>query len=218
MKGLKYIGPLRDHSGYGEASRNYVLALHKAGIPVTTETRRFENNPPPIGSEETCAILNHLENRIIDFDTVIVHLTPDLVPAYIDKYPGKYIISFTVWETSLLHPWWVKCCNQVNEVWVPSQWNVEAFKRSGVEVPIFKFPHGIDPDTFDGVSPNQFHIDGIDKNKHFVFYSVMQWNSRKNPDGLLRSYFNAFRCHEDVRLVLKAYIGRGLSAHEETEQ
>jgi glycosyltransferase involved in cell wall biosynthesis len=46
----------------------------------------------------------------------------------------------------------------------------------------------------------------------------MQWNARKNPDGLLRAYFNAFTEEDKVRLVLKTYIGNGLQPHEETRR
>jgi hypothetical protein len=51
----------------------------------------------------------------------------------------------------------------------------------------------------------------------FTFLSVMQWNFRKNPEGLLRAYFNAFSDRDDVRLVLKAYIGGGQPPNKEAE-
>jgi replicative DNA helicase Mcm len=92
------------NSGYGEASRNYVLALHRAGVPVTVTPHCFERNPPVVGSAADRETLKEIVNKDIDFDVVIVHLTPDLAPAYVRKYPDKYVISYTVWETSKLHP------------------------------------------------------------------------------------------------------------------
>src|SRR5690349_772973 len=135
MRGVKYIAPYRDFSGYGEASRNYILALHRAGVPITIEPRCFDVNPPLIASAEEREILDSLEHKDIDFDVIVVHLTPDLAPGYVTAYPDKYVISYTVWETSLLHPRWVEACNQVKEVWVPCQWNIDSFKQSGVKTP-----------------------------------------------------------------------------------
>lgn len=218
MKGVLYIGPVKDQSGYGEACRNYILALNKAGVPLTVETRSFEANPPPVGTENERKIIDSLIGKDVEFDIVIVHLTPDLAPQYVAKYPGKYVISYTVWETSQLHPLWVDACNKMDEVWVPCQWNVDSFKSSGVTVPMLKIPHGIDPESFSNVVDTPSFISGIDKENTFVFYSIMQWNTRKNPDGLLRAYFNAFKEKDDVRLVLKAYVGRGLSPQEDARQ
>ncbi len=205
MKGVKYIGPIWDFSGYGEASRNYILALHKAGVPLTVQPHCFDKNAPPVGSDEEREILASLVGKAIDYDVVIVHLTPDLAPAYAEAHQGKYVISYTVWETSKLHPLWVDACNRMNEVWVPSQWNMEAFKDSGVTVPMLRVPHGIDPGLYDSVDPSL--ADAFGTKDTFNFYSVFQWNARKNPEGLLRSYFNAFQNNDDVRLILKTYIG-----------
>lgn len=218
MRGVKYIAPFYDFSGYGEASRNYILALHRAGVPLTIEARRFDVNPPDIASAEERAILQSLEGKKIDFDIVVVHLTPDLAPAYVDQYPDKYVISYTVWETSLLHPKWVDACNRVKEVWLPCQWNIDCFKQSGVNVPMCKVPHGISATMFDNVDTSKFKLDGIDKTSTFVFYSIFQWNARKNPVGLIRSYFNAFSKEDDVVLVLKTYIGGGLPTETEQRQ
>jgi len=203
------------NSGYGEASRNYILALHKAGVPITVEPHCFDNLPPPVAATEEWEILKSLEGKDIDFDIVIVHLTPDLAPRYVAKYKDKYVISYTVWETDKLHPYWVTCLNAVSEVWVPSEWNVETFKRSGVTVPIHKIPHGIDPDTYNGIKGDDFLTGGEDT---FNFYSVFQWSARKNPEGLLRAYFNAFQNQDDVRLILKTYMGGGLTPHDDAQR
>src|SRR5690606_9283745 len=115
----------------------------------------------------------------IDYDVVIVHLTPDLLVQYAPQYTNKYLISYTVWETSKLHPNWVAACELAQEVWVPCTWNKHVFKESGVTKPIFVIPHGIDPNNFSGTY--SFSVSGIDKQDTFVFYSIFQWNNRKNP-------------------------------------
>ena len=202
MKGIKYISPCLDFSGYGEASRNYIFSLHKKGIPITVSPRNFDPNPPPIADKEQREVLESLINKNIPYDVVIIHLTPDLFPQYAE--PGKYNIGFAAWETSLLHPKWANTCNAVNEIWVPCDMNVEAFKNSGVRPPVYKVPHGIDPNMFEGLSGDDFSMPGLSPST-YKFYSVFQWIYRKNPEGLLRAYFNAFDEKDDVALILKTY-------------
>jgi glycosyltransferase involved in cell wall biosynthesis len=214
--GVKYIGPVFDHSGYGEASRNYVLALHRAGVPVTLQPHCFERDPPVVGTAADREVLNSLVEKNVEFDVVIVHLTPDHLPMYRAKFPDKHLISYTVWETSKLHPKWAEACNSADEIWVPCDWNIEAFKDSGVTVPMYKIHHGIDVEMYDSVSSEELSSTGL-MGDTFNFLSVMQWNFRKNPEGLLRAYYNAFAPDDDVRLVLKAYIGRGQPANVEAD-
>lgn len=202
MIGVKYIGPVNDFSGYGEAARNYIFSLNKRGVPVTVFPRNFDPNPPPIADEEQRETLNFLIDRNISYDVVIIHLTPDLYPHYAE--PNKYNIGFAAWETSALHPKWAHTCSAVNEMWVPCEWNVEALRNSNVGVPVFKIPHGVDPHMFDHLEGKEFSVPGVSPST-FKFYSIFQWMYRKNPDGLLRAYFNAFSEQDDVALILKTY-------------
>ena len=41
IKGIKYTAPVYDGSGYAEASRQYIQALHSLGIPLTVEPVTF---------------------------------------------------------------------------------------------------------------------------------------------------------------------------------
>ncbi len=212
MEGIKYIAPILDFSGYGEASRNYILSLHDKGVPITVHPRNFDLNPPPIADERERGILDSLIGKNIPYGTVIIHLTPDLYPLYVEQ--DKYNIGFMAWETDRLHPKWAASIEVVDAVWVPCQWNKEALERSGVTKPITVIPHGIDPNIFSSIKDDEFLINNLDDST-YKFYSVFQWNHRKNPEGLLRSYFNTFKPGEDVALILKTYIGGNIGSGKE---
>ena len=62
IQGIKYLAPIFDNSGYAEAARQYILALHKMGIPITLERISFEPARPDLG--ETGRILNSLVDSI----------------------------------------------------------------------------------------------------------------------------------------------------------
>lgn len=200
MPGVKYIGPFFDGSGYSEAARNYALAIHKKGYPIQLAPITFEKTRPDLGKDGE--ILRGLVNTKVDYDNVIVHSTPDLWQHWTRSEQNKYIIGYTVWETSRIHPIWTEACNKVREVWVPCDWNMKVFKESGVRSPLYKVPHALDvPDL--NTLPD-FNLEGISTND-YVFYSIFQWQERKNPYGLLSAYTAAFTGVDDVVLVLKTY-------------
>jgi glycosyltransferase involved in cell wall biosynthesis len=201
MPGVKYIGPVFDGSGYAEAARNYVLSIYRKGYPITLAPISFEQSRPDLGKDGE--ILQSLVNRQLDYDKIIVHSTPDLWERWVRFERNKHIIGYTVWETSKIHPTWTMSCNRVDEVWLPCEWNMNVFKDSGVTVPLYKIPHAIDVPDLDKVP--DFNIDGIGPDD-YVFYSIFQWQERKNPHGLLSAYNAAFTGIDDVVLVLKTYI------------
>jgi len=200
MAGVKYIGPVFDGSGYAEAARNYVLSIHKKGYPIQLAPITFEKSRPELGKDGE--ILRGLVNAKVDYDKVIVHSTPDLWHHWTRFEQNKHIIGYTVWETSSIPQEWSAACNKVDEVWVPCDWNMQVFTDSGVTVPLHKVPHAIDVPDLETV-PN-FNLEGVGAND-FVFYSIFQWQERKNPYGLLSAYTAAFTGVEDVTLVLKTY-------------
>lgn len=199
IKGIKYISPVWDNSGYAKASRGNILALHKAGIPLTLAPVSFEDAHPDLGKDGD--ILRSLVNKDIDYNVVIIHTTPEFWAGHREE--GKVNLGYTIWETDRLHPDWKNYINEnVEKVLVGCSWNVGVFRNSGVTIPIGVVPHGISISAFDDIKPYQ--ISGISDNT-FVFYSIMQWTERKHPLALIKAYWYAFQNNEDVSLVLKTY-------------
>ena len=208
MKGVKYIGPVFDQSGYAEAARNYALALHGQGVPVTIAAVRHSEGQPDLGSEGEA--LAALVDRPIGYDRIVVHATPDTWAYRLrDEPPGIPVIGCTVWETNTLHPIWTNACNRVDEVWVPSRWNAEVFRASGVTTPVEVVQHCIELPDVEAAPP--LAIDGVPETA-FVFYSIFHWNERKNPEGLLAAYLAAMTGIRDVVLVLKTHFERPRAA------
>ena len=198
MKGIKFVAPFLDNSGYAEASRQFVKGLVQNNIPVMIKSISHEENHPDLG-KETTDLLNSLKAEI-DYDVVLVHLTPEHFPYF--KEEGKFNIGYIYWETSKLHPEWIPLCSSMDAMLVGCDWNVTAFKNSGVAVPVISMPPGIDSGEFKGKKP--FKIKGLPDDA-FKFYSIFQWTERKNPNGLLMAYWNAFRAEDNVALILKTY-------------
>lgn len=199
ITGIKYTSPMLDNSGYAQASRGNIMALHKLGVPLTLNPISFEGIRPDLG--ETGRVIESMVNKDINYNINIIHTTPEFWEKH--KQPGKINIGYTIWETTLLHPKWKDYINDnVDAVMVGCEWNVEVFRNSGVTVPIFVVPHGISTKAFDNIEP--FEVQGVDEDA-YIFYSVFQWTERKHPLSMIKGYWHAFQNNENVALVLKTY-------------
>jgi glycosyltransferase involved in cell wall biosynthesis len=209
IKGIKYIAPLFDSSGYAKASRGNVLALHKLGVPLTLSPISFEQARPDLGPDGS--ILEGLVNKNIDYNVVLMHMTPEFWEKH--KEPGKVSVGYTIWETSKLHPDWPKHINaHCDKVLVGCHWNKEVFKLSGVEKPIGVVPHGINMSDLENIEP--FQVTGVDKDT-FMYYSIFQWTERKHPLSLIKAYWHEFNEEDNVALVLKTYRSSYVDAEKE---
>ncbi len=200
MPGVKYIGPVFDASGYAAAARDYVLAIHEQGYAITLEPISFEPARPDLGEQQDT--LDRLAAAAIDYDKVILHCGPGTWAHHGQHELDKYRIGYTTWETSELHPTWRGHCAFVDEVWVPSTWNRKVFESSDIGVPVRVVPHTLALPDPGPPGPLPISLSA----ETFVFYSIFQWQERKNPAGLIAAYLSAFSGVDGVALVLKTYL------------
>ncbi|MCR5545521.1 MAG: glycosyltransferase [Lachnospiraceae bacterium] len=199
-------------SGYGVSSKNIMCALDEKDVDVRYKyvygpDTPFKQIEPEMGENYT---INVIHNR--PFDETI----PQVVYGQGDvfyKNTGKYKIGYTMLETTGIPKEWVNQANQMDEVWVPSTFNVKTFRDSGVTVPIYVIPLGVDYDFFNP-KIRSHRING-----KYVFLSVFEWGERKAPEKLLRAYTKAFSKNDDVLLICKIFNNDGsISVKEEIEK
>lgn len=203
---ILYIAPVRDFSGYANASRGYINALHRAGADVVVRAIRYDRADSGSEYQPTDIEKMLLAKPLDNIDVVIQHTTPNEMR----PVAGKVNIAIVAWETSRIPEYWVKKLNQFDAVMTFCQTSVDAFTDSGVTVPVTKIPH-----TFDIPS---YTLDGIDKmtsaaepnffKDRFAFYNISQLSTKKGIDVLLRSYLTEFHGQDKdkVILILKTYI------------
>jgi glycosyltransferase involved in cell wall biosynthesis len=119
-------------------------------------------------------------------------------PEHWDTSHSGYKVGFTMLEVTGIPRNWVRRCNAMDEIFVPSAFNRRTFAESGVRKPITVIPLGVDPALF---HPNgtSHKIEG-----YFTFLSVFEWGERKAPEMLLRAFTQEFSTDEHVVLLLKA--------------
>lgn len=207
MYQVVWRGICHDSQGYSRASREYLLALDRAGVDVKVEPLNFGTPSIELEPEQAKRIRELIQKPINPNKKkiLIYHAQPYGVNPTAERAKGydKVIIN-TVWETTIVPENWFPSVNDADAVIVPSTQNVQALRDSGVTVPIFMLPHGADTQAF---NPDNKPFPLVDTEGTFTFLSVFQWQHRKAPEVLLKAYFEEFRSTDNVSLVIKSYWG-----------
>lgn len=195
---IKYIGALKDYSGYGEAARHDVAALVSAGVQVTTKVPKYTPEIADFG--RLGEIIDPLFERPIDYDIIILHTTPNVYRQYMEE--GKYHIARVFWETDKLPQDFVMNIELCDEIWTGSEFNKQALINSGITKPIYIIPEAIDTE----IDANSIKPYTAPNESDFKFYSMFEWTERKNPQALLEAYFREFEEDQNVSLTIKTYL------------
>jgi len=194
---VKYVGPAKDYSGYGEANRHDIGALAIVGVEVTTQIPVYCPEISDYGKLGDLAV--SLENRELGYRVKILHTTPNVYPQFCE--PEKYIIGRAFWETDKVPLDFALPLQSVNEIWTGSKFNEQAMRNAGVTKPIYIIPEAIDA----SVAPADFVPYKATNDGDYSFYSIFEWTERKNPLALLEAYWREFEDVKGVSLTLKTY-------------
>jgi GT2 family glycosyltransferase len=134
-------------TGYAMSCRNFMLQLYKKNIDVRYKYVYGAGTPFPV--EEPQMSDNHTINviRARKFRKGGIQIVYGQGDVFF-KNTGDYKIGYTMLEVTGVPKEWVRQANMMDEIWVPSTFNVKTFKKSGVKVPIKVIPLGFDPDFF----------------------------------------------------------------------
>jgi glycosyltransferase involved in cell wall biosynthesis len=190
-----YYGYVFEPTGYGEAARAYIHALHQAGINlsvVSLGNRQFVRD-----SLVESLLYKSVKSPVFR----LCHAPPNRL-ATLKSDLDRRVVALTAWEADRIPDAWIDILNRVSDVWVPCSHNVEVFERS-LKTSIFGLPHPFVPCS---ASPDASHAVcaalGL-KDDDFVFYSILTWQERKNPLGIIDAFLKAFAEVCNVVLVLK---------------
>jgi len=213
LKGVYYIGQYGT-SGYASAAKGYLYFYFINGIPITWDPLYFDNSKLDSDNVYDVVAKSLINNSIPIYDMVILHSTPDLWPSFwktkLDILKNKIVVGYCTWETNSLPNEWVRCINDcVNEVWCPSKYNEDVFRKSGVTIPIRVVPHIFLPQILplkeNVVLTNVTDSKSTIVEDKYTFYSIGEWNSRKGMDDLVKSFCETFTKNDKVRLILKVH-------------
>lgn len=214
---IRYIRFL-ESTGYGIAAAGLIRALRDAGAEVAVTSLL----PGPtaqggriVGQDHDGAASAHGVDSMDDMDGVdgvdgvIVHTVPEYYPYWLRRmkreHPGAPVWGYTAWETDLLPPHWPGLLNRMDGIFVPSAWNREVFRSSGVRKPVRVVAH---VSEFHGRPPEHPPSPALERwlesvEDRFLFYYVGAWSERKDTASLLQAFLDEFDVDERVALLLK---------------
>ena len=201
---LRWAAPIFNPSGYASEAINFVVPLEKRcalGIHHNSSIRS-EAFTRGLGASDREALLR-MQDR---FSSLQGGISISHGPAGFFTRPADadYLIGRTMFETDRLAPEWVAACNRMDEVWVPSRFNLETFAASGVErSKLVMMPEAVDSNFFD---PSRHSAYPLPNPARFNFLSIFEWSSRKGWDVLIAAYLREFSAQDDVCLWLRTYL------------
>lgn len=201
-----------NYSGYARLSRELLSAVAARGARIQLDSYGTDDRFMAEMNHDRAAVLFWnalLDNEVPDGTYFCFHPPVnwegrDLFQRNISKNNGfDTYVGVTMFETDRLPAGWAEACNRMDEVWVPSSFNMETFARAGVDRQRLRLVQpGIDVRRF--ATPTQ---PVAIPDAGFAFLSVFQWSLRKGWDVLLAAWFEAFTRADDVLLVIRAYPG-----------
>jgi len=184
--------------GYATSCRGLLRRLDERGLRVTYSYLYGPGTPVPHGEPENSGdyYLNVIRDRSHKRH-------PEISVVYglgnlFDRSVGRYKVGYTMLEVDGFPAEWVRQANALDEVWVPSAFAREAFRRCGVTRPIHVMPLGVDTDRFHPGARGFPNPSG-----DFVFLTSLEWGERKAPELLLQTFNETFRASDPVVLVCK---------------
>ena len=208
-------------SGYANAAKGYIYDYISKKIPV--KTQYFNCSDEVNENDNFHQYLNLNTSTDINYDTIIVHSTPDIWTSVIKNAPninlnGKIVIGRTVWEFEKLLIAWVDAINTsiVDIVSVPTEWNKQCFINSGVTKPIIVEPHiyvdyphkNVGLTTLSKKSiviSKDENLSGLNLNEYYKFYCIGQLIERKGIIETIDTFCNAFTSKDKVLLFVKTF-------------
>ena len=124
------------------------------------------------------------------------------------------VIGRTMFETDRVNHEHVERCNKMDRVWVPTEFHVASFVKSGVDSSkVVKIVQPVDVEVFDPLKYEPLDLVEIGDlvlggsgvrglGLGFVFLSVFKWEKRKGWDVLLKAYLREFSGEDNVALFL----------------
>jgi glycosyltransferase involved in cell wall biosynthesis len=192
-----YASVYRDSTGWGQAARDYILALDAAGIDVVP--RPLKLDPQQAKLPDRIRELEAKSSR--GCDVVVQHVLPHQM-----DYNGRMLnVGLYATETSdFKSSAWAERVNAMDRAVVINRQSKAASEASGVTIPVSVVPHACDltryQKSYDCPDLLKPHKD----RGEFLFYTVGELTQRKNLVALLKAFHLEFHPDEPVGLVVKA--------------
>jgi hypothetical protein len=197
MKNVLYIGPYKDHNGFGRSSRRFLDCLsinseiNLSSRPVFYTKSDLTELPDQYSEFE--------ENSSKNYDVVIQHGAPSMFQ-YNSHY-GKNIGIVEIETANIRHTGYIDKINLLDEVIVSSSFSKQVLMYDGVTIPIKMVPEPYNISKYAIQYKSFFAYE--DSNRPYIFYTIGQYTEKKNIKGIILSFLLEFTKEDNVKLFIK---------------
>jgi glycosyltransferase involved in cell wall biosynthesis len=182
-----FVGHFHEKSGWGQAAKDYALALDSVGIDVVCRSVRF-NDSGDVDERLKPLLAKDLDGATVCIQNVLPHLM---------CYDSSYY-NIGLWFEEYQHKYspWTPYLKLMDALWVPNR-DMSAYRDldSTVVHP---------PYDFNKVKKVYKKL-SLPNEGNYTFYFIGEINKRKHITALLRAFHSEFSGNEPVSLVLKVY-------------
>lgn len=204
--GINLIGDIQAETGLGQSMRLLAFALDRNNIPFDViqidqlgdlsrnnkewnhkivDNPKYSINLIHINTNEWSRNYNKIQRSVLDY---------------------RYNIAYWLWELEKIPQKWIACIETVDEIWAPSDFVCNCFRKYSREKNVRKIPYCIEieqPVLYDrkyfGL-PNEAFL-------YLIMYDLKSVGERKNPNGMISAFKMAYNPKEanqkKVGLILK---------------
>ena len=194
-RAVKVVGYASEASGIAASARLAVRAFEALGVPVETvdigAAGRLDFSKALSGPTGAAAWIFHLN-------------PPELLAALACLGPREVVgprYGYWAWELPLAPASWGRDAALVDEVWAPSRFTADSLR--GAAAPVRVVPHPL-------VMADYARVRATPRRAQFQGVAVFDFNSslaRKNPQGAIAAWAQAFGAADDAQLTLKTHNG-----------
>lgn len=175
------VGMLKAPTGLGAAARLTLETFQRMGFRTTCfdVSKVFVKNFIKTSLPDS---LQEGEGGVLLIQNNPIHLPIILFLIGFSKFKNKKIILYAVYELEEIPKSWVHPCKLVDEIWAPSDFAAESYRRSLPEKEVQVVPHFVRAENLERFVKND---------KKVKILSLIDINSgfyRKNPIGVLKVF------------------------------
>jgi len=203
--GVNVVGLFSSVIGLGHAARLTLKAVQAAGLNYAEVPAFFDNQAASIVRESSTGQVGFRYNCNLEVynPDVLLSVRDQLGPRH---WKGRHKIGYWVWELQRMPAVWHDCTQLVDEIWVPSNFVLDAVRPYHPRVHVVPYPVEVDRNA----RPLDLSVFGIDSDD-FVFllvFDVLSHVERKNPLAAVDAFLVAqLGARKDVKLAIKVNNG-----------
>lgn len=212
QEGINLIGSIKAEMGLGQSCRLIANMIKESRYNFSIYNYDFGGKV-----KEGDTSFDHYIVKELPYSINIFHVNPcelgNLFMSMPNAWNSHYNIAFWLWELEEFPNEWIAYCKLFDEIWTPSEFTRKTIQNV-TDVPVKVLPYYVSVPNKKNIGREYFSLPN-DQFLFLVMYDINSTEGRKNPQGAINAFKNAFRAdNQQVGLVIKVNNGSPEQIHK----